>query len=184
MTHGWICGTCCDSFICFGLGDMTHGWICGTHVWHDSFICVTWLIHMCDVSEIPWLIHTCNVSQIRMSHVTCAKTTKCVQFTRANELYSLPRWLSCFGKKALFLQVSFHKSTTNYATHKRKIHVTHLTHVPHTHDQIRLCHSRHTVWLSPARHTSGLSHSWLSHNVWLMSRIMTDITHYDWCHTL
>jgi len=22
-----------------------------THVWHDSFICVTWLIHMCDMTH-------------------------------------------------------------------------------------------------------------------------------------
>ena len=47
--------------------DMTH-----SYVWHDSFICVTWLIHMCDMThscvwydsficEI-WLIHMCDMS--------------------------------------------------------------------------------------------------------------------------
>jgi len=39
-----------DSFICvtwlIHICDMTH-----SHVWHDSFTCVTWLIHMCDMSH-------------------------------------------------------------------------------------------------------------------------------------
>jgi len=37
-----------DSLICvtwlIHMCDMTH-----SYVWHDSFICVTWFIHMCDM---------------------------------------------------------------------------------------------------------------------------------------
>ena len=49
--------------------DMTH-----LYVWHDSFICVTWLIHMCDMTHsfvwhdsficVTWLIHACLESFI------------------------------------------------------------------------------------------------------------------------
>jgi len=39
-----------DSFICetwlIHMCDMTH-----SYVWHDSFICETWLIHMCDMTH-------------------------------------------------------------------------------------------------------------------------------------
>jgi len=46
---------------------MTH-----SYVWHDSFICVTWLIHMCDMTHsyvwhdsficVTWLIHACDMT--------------------------------------------------------------------------------------------------------------------------
>jgi len=45
------------------------------HTWHDSFMCVTWLIHMCDMTHsyvwhdsficVTWLIHTWHDSCIR-----------------------------------------------------------------------------------------------------------------------
>ena len=132
MTHGWICGTCCDSFICFGLGDMTHGWICGTHVWHDSFICVTWLIHMCDVSEIPWLIHTCNVSQIRMSHVTYAKTSTCTEFVRVNmwhdswmDMWDIP-WLIHLCPTYLWVMSPVPKQQSVYSSHAQMNYIVSL----------------------------------------------------------
>jgi len=45
-SDGWYCvrfRVCCDSFWC-GMSSIP---LC---VWHDSCICVTWLIHMCDVA--------------------------------------------------------------------------------------------------------------------------------------
>jgi len=35
-----------------------------SYVWHDSFICVTWLIRMCDMTHSytwAWLIHMCDI---------------------------------------------------------------------------------------------------------------------------
>jgi len=41
-------------------------------VWHDSFICVTWLVHTCDMTRsymwhdstihVTWLVHVCNMT--------------------------------------------------------------------------------------------------------------------------
>jgi len=57
------------------------------YVWHDSLICVTWLIHMCHMTHtyvwhdsficVTWLIHICDMTHslvlydsfIRVSHV-------------------------------------------------------------------------------------------------------------------
>jgi len=51
------------------LSDMTH-----SYVWHDSFICVTWRIHMCDMTEM--LLAIVNVVVVHVCHdsftsVTC-----------------------------------------------------------------------------------------------------------------
>jgi len=50
-----------------GSGDMTH-----SYVWHDSYICMTWLIHKCDMTRtrkwhdlfacVTRLIHMCDVT--------------------------------------------------------------------------------------------------------------------------
>ena len=34
----------------------TRGPFIHSHVWHDSFICVTWLIHMCDMTQVPLVL--------------------------------------------------------------------------------------------------------------------------------
>jgi len=65
-------------------------------VWHDSFICVTWLIHMCDMTHsyvwhdsficvtcVTWLIHVCKTRLIQMWCVcacvrVCAGVCMCV----------------------------------------------------------------------------------------------------------
>jgi len=53
--------------------DMTH-----SYVWHDSFICVTYLIHMCDISHsyvwhdsficVTWLMHMCDMTHAYVWH--------------------------------------------------------------------------------------------------------------------
>ena len=52
-----------DTFICVTLliymCDMTH-----SYVWHDLFICATWLIHM----WVSWLIHMCNMTPSYVRH--------------------------------------------------------------------------------------------------------------------
>ena len=53
--------------------DMTH-----SYVWHDSFVCVTWLIYTCGVTHsyvwhnsftrVTWLIHVCNMTHSHVWH--------------------------------------------------------------------------------------------------------------------
>jgi len=54
MTHSYVWH---DSFICviwhIHMCDMTH-----SYVWHDSFICVTWPIHMCDMTHSSFKCHS------------------------------------------------------------------------------------------------------------------------------
>ena len=64
MTHSYVWN---DSFICVSwlihMCDMTH-----SYVWHDSFICVSWLIHVWHDSFIcvTWLIHMCDMTHWRI----------------------------------------------------------------------------------------------------------------------
>jgi len=54
-------------------------------VWHDSFTCVTWLIHMCDMTHshvwhdsftcVTWLIHMCDMTN---SHVWLDEFSPCI----------------------------------------------------------------------------------------------------------
>jgi len=56
--------------------DMTH-----VYVWHDSFIHVTWLIHMCDMTHsymwhdsyvcVTWIIRTCDMTHACAWHDGC-----------------------------------------------------------------------------------------------------------------
>jgi len=56
-----------DSFICvtwlIHMCDMTH-----SYVWHDSFICVTWLIHMCDMNH-SFVWHDSFICLTRLIHM-------------------------------------------------------------------------------------------------------------------
>ena len=60
-------------------------WLCvwhdSFHVWHDSLVSVTWLIHMCDMTHsyvwhdsfisATWLMHMCDMTRryVYMSHI-------------------------------------------------------------------------------------------------------------------
>jgi len=53
-------------------------------VWHDSFICVTWLIHMCGMTHsyvwhdsftcVTWLIHMCDMTHSYATSGNCGST--------------------------------------------------------------------------------------------------------------
>jgi len=52
-----------------------------SHVWRDSFVCVTWLIHMCDMTHsyvrhdsfiyVTWLIHVCDMTHSCVTWLIC-----------------------------------------------------------------------------------------------------------------
>jgi len=44
------------------------------YVWHDSFICVTWLVHTRDMTR-PYMSHTCDMTRSYMWHASCMCVT-------------------------------------------------------------------------------------------------------------
>ena len=74
MTHSPVWH---DSFVCvtwlIPLNDMTHSF-----VWHESFICVTWLVHLCDMTH-SFLLHDsfiCVTWFIHMCDMTYSGRTR------------------------------------------------------------------------------------------------------------
>ena len=87
MWHGYVCDmahsyTCCHfehtfhrlrKYCRVRYCQMAH-----SCVWHDSFVCVTWLIHMCDTTHsyvwhgsficVTWLIHVCDMPHSYVWH--------------------------------------------------------------------------------------------------------------------
>jgi len=86
--------------------DMTH-----SYVWHDSFICVTWLIHMCDMTHssvwhdsficvtwlhlllsrrtwpATWLIHMCDITHAYVWHHSFICVTWLIRMCGMTHLY-------------------------------------------------------------------------------------------------
>ena len=84
MTHSFVWH---DSFICvtwlIHMCDMTH-----SYVWHDSFICVTWLIHMCDMTH-SYVWHdsfTCYVPAWQNSLTSTSKDLCVLSYIRICDL--------------------------------------------------------------------------------------------------
>jgi len=73
-------------------GDKTH-----PYVWHDSFKCVTWLIHMCDMDYpyvwrdssiyMTWLIHICDMSHPYVWHDSSIFAKWLIHTFNMNDLY-------------------------------------------------------------------------------------------------
>ena len=66
--------------------DMTH-----SHVWHDSFTCVTWLIHICDICVRHTATH-CNTLQHTATHCNTLQHTATSRFEWVAAFTDLP-WL-------------------------------------------------------------------------------------------
>ena len=61
--HSYVCR---DAYIHWAtrlihMCDMTHTYVC-----HDAFICVTWLIHICDMTT--WRTHVCDMTHAYVWH--------------------------------------------------------------------------------------------------------------------
>jgi len=96
-------------------------------VWHDSFICVTRLIHMCDTTHsyawhdsfifVTWLIHMCDTTYSYVWHVSFIRVTE-------PEFRKDDRPSSC------------HSSYDSFTYVTRRIHMCDMTHsyVRHNYD--------------------------------------------------
>ena len=110
-------------------------------VWHDSFICVAWLIHMCDMTHsyvwcdsfvcVTWLIHMCTCP-IHM----CDMTRECVA------------WLM-YGWHDSFVQVMAYMDMSRHVTSR---HVT-----------SRHVWKRHVPDEKVTSYVNGSCHVWMGH---------------------
>jgi len=70
--------------------DMTH-----SCVWHDSFVCVTWLIHVC----VTQLIHVCNMNHFSFVGYTSSVCCLCIRKRSCHTHVSLCPKETCLGHK-------------------------------------------------------------------------------------
>jgi len=134
MTHSHVRH---DSFICVT-------WLIHM-LWHDSFICATWLIHKCDMTHsyvrhdsficVTWLILMCDMTHPHVWHDSFICTTWLIQKC------DMSRWNVWHG---LFICVTW------------LIHVCDMTHSYAWHDSF-IC----VTWLI---HMCDMTHSYVWHN--------------------
>jgi len=81
-SHVWLIPSIYDSFVC----NMT----CHSYAWHDPFICVTWPIHMRDMTHsyawhdpficVTWPIYMCDITHsCNMTHWYSTQQSGCTQ---------------------------------------------------------------------------------------------------------
>jgi len=82
------------SFVTWLIRDMTHSYVNTSvtwlirmwmRVWHDSFVCVPELMHMCDMTHayvwhdscicVTWLVHMCDMTHAYVWHDSCICVT-------------------------------------------------------------------------------------------------------------
>ena len=125
--------------------DMTHPWL--IHAWYDSFMYVTWVVHVCDMTHFEWLISSdvgmqgCHVSYL-MCHIT-------------GLTYVMWQPMSC-----VICHVSYHSSTSV----TWPIHTWGMTYVYVWHDQRDFFHLTLFVCditYSYVWHDSSMCATWL-----------------------
>jgi len=94
LWHDWFMPHRCDVALSHECHDrfmyvtLTHSYVCDithSYVWHDSFICVTWRIHMCDMAHsyvrhescicVTWLIHMRDMTHSYVWHDSFIRVT-------------------------------------------------------------------------------------------------------------
>jgi len=68
-----------------------------SHVWHDSFICVTWLPHICDMTHshvwhdsptcVTWLTHMCDMTHSHVWHDSPTRVTRLTWIQVVHQLW-------------------------------------------------------------------------------------------------
>ena len=124
-----------------------------SHVWHDSFSCVTWLIDACDVFQVgrdsfvrvTWLTYVCDMTFRRVRydsliHVAChMDACEKEPYKRDDMLQKRPimhvsiwswTWIILTWDMSLY-HVQMHDMTDSYVWHDVFIRVTELIDVSH-----------------------------------------------------
>jgi len=91
--------------------DITH-----SYVWHDSFICATWLIHMCDMTHscVSWLMHMCDLTHSHDLFIYVTWLIHMLDMTYSHE--------SLFDSLVRFVAKRFHVLKSELSSSKVKYH--------------------------------------------------------------
>jgi len=160
---------------------MTH-----SYMWHDSFICVTWLIHMCDMTHsyvwhdsficVTWRIHMYDMthSHVWNNSFICAPWLTHMCDTTHSHWWHIPCPMSCDTTHSYMCDMTLsHAWHIACTSHMRIIHVTRMNekrqiHQPHKSIMSHSQTSQTAEFGSTstcACHTRErvMSHSWTSH---------------------
>ena len=103
--------------------------------WHDSFICVTLLVHMCEMIRLPWLIHMCDVTHLCVDHVSTVTwlvstwdvTHSCVWLIHMCDMTR--QYVRCDSLICVTWLIHMCDMTRLYGRHDSSIYVTWLIHM-------------------------------------------------------
>ena len=177
----------CDVWLICMWNVMSHMWHV-TYVWHDSYICVTWLIHMCEMTHsyvwhdwfirVTWLTHVCDMTHLYGCHdwfirVTwlihkCGMTDSCV----CHDSFICVTWLISFVPRFTCSQCTSQSHmcdmTHSYVLHHAFIRVSWMIHKFGMTDSC-VCHNSHVLNVDG----EVICVTWLTH--------MCYITYVYWC---
>jgi len=170
-------------------------------VWHDSFIRVTWLIHMCDVTHsyvwhdsfirVTWPIHMCDMTHSYVWHDSCIRVTWLIH---TSDMTLSDVWHDSFIRVTLIRVTRLDKHLTitidvyvecvmahSYMWHDASICVACLE--KHLNMTIDLCvqiwrgELTRATWII---HTFDLTHSYVSHDPFICVTWPNERLSMDW----
>jgi len=128
-------------------------------IWHDSFICATWLIYMCDMIHMRDMAHRCNMAVYKCDKIHCCWHKGPHSFW--NDVVSYLMWHDSFKCATWLIHIC------------DKIHMRNMTHTcdmaVYKCDKIHCCwhKDRHCFWNSVDSyltwHDSFICATWLIH---------------------
>jgi len=169
--------------------DVTH-----SYVWHDSFICVTWLIRMCDATH-SYICDTTHVTQtschthervtshIKRSHGTGLNN----HVTHMNESCHTYEWVMTYQNRQIDVLCHTYESSDTSGWVMSHVWMSHVTHMNESCDTYvnESCHTYEWVMSHENRRIDALCHTYESCHTygWVMAhRWMSDVTHIWMSH--
>jgi len=168
MIHSYLqCDNMCDITLPFVWHYSSYVWRAHSYVWHDSFLCVTWLVHMCDMTRsyvwhdsflcVTYLVHMWDMTYSYVWQASSLRVTCLIESYVWHDSSIFATWLihMCDGLCQMY------DMTLSDLWHESFICVTWLIHV---------CDMTHSyVWhYSYVQHDASSCATWLVH-MWDMN---------------